>query len=159
MALPVSIETRTGDTPHSKRLRQRQNPPDILITTPEQVSLLVADPHAAHLLKNLRTVILDELHSIVTSKRGVLLSLALARVQALAPQAIRIGLSATVADPDALRAWLVPTRRNTGPSRAGPAGRQAQHPHSLLRRARAVVGPFRASMPFRKSTPRSAKRG
>ena len=122
MALPVSIETRTGDTPHSKRLRQRQKPPDILITTPEQVSLLVADPHAAHLLKNLRYLILDELHSIVTSKRGVLLSLALARVQALAPDAIRLGLSATVADPDALRAWLVPSGTPPAPLILGQPG-------------------------------------
>jgi len=122
MALPVAIETRTGDTPHSKRQRQRQKPPDILITTPEQVSLLVSDPHAAFMLKNLRTVILDELHSIVTSKRGVLLSLALARVQALAPQAIRIGLSATVADPDALRAWLVPTGETPAPLVLGQPG-------------------------------------
>jgi ATP-dependent Lhr-like helicase len=51
MGLPVTIETRTGDTPHSKRQRQHPNPPDILITTPEQISLLVADPHAAHLLR------------------------------------------------------------------------------------------------------------
>ena len=94
MGLPVTVETRTGDTPHSKRQRQRQKPPDILITTPEQVSLLAADPHAGHMLRGLRTVILDELHSIVTSKRGVLLSLALSRLQALAPGAIRIGLSA-----------------------------------------------------------------
>jgi ATP-dependent Lhr-like helicase len=109
MGLPVTVETRTGDTPHSKRQRQRQKPPDILITTPEQVSLMMADPHAAHLLKGLRTVILDELHSLVTSKRGVLLSLALSRLQAHAPESIRIGLSATVADPDALRAWLAPS--------------------------------------------------
>jgi ATP-dependent Lhr-like helicase len=122
MGLPVIVETRTGDTPHSKRMRQRQKPPDILITTPEQVSLLVADPHAAHLLKGLRTVILDELHSMVTSKRGVLLSLALSRVQALAPEAIRIGLSATVADPDALRAWLVPTGAEPAPSVLGQPG-------------------------------------
>ena len=64
MGLPITIETRTGDTPQHKRVRQRQNPPDILITTPEQVSLMVADPHAAHLLKDLRTVILDELHAM-----------------------------------------------------------------------------------------------
>ncbi|MBC8036185.1 MAG: DEAD/DEAH box helicase, partial [Rhizobiales bacterium] len=108
MSLPVTIETRTGDTPHSKRKRQREKPPDILITTPEQVSLLVADPGAAHMLRDLKTVILDELHSIVTSKRGVLLSLALSRVATHAPAARRIGLSATVADPDALRAWLMP---------------------------------------------------
>lgn len=122
MKLPVTVETRTGDTPHSKRQRQRQKPPDILITTPEQVSLLVADPHAAHMLKGLRTVILDELHSMVTSKRGVLLSLALTRVQAHAPDAIRIGLSATVADPDALRAWLVPTGAEPAPLVLGQPG-------------------------------------
>ncbi len=51
MKLPITIETRTGDTPHSRRQRQREKPPDILITTPEQLSLLVADPHAAHMLR------------------------------------------------------------------------------------------------------------
>jgi ATP-dependent Lhr-like helicase len=122
MGLPVTIETRTGDTPHARRQRQRQKPPDILITTPEQVSLMMADPHAAHLLKSLRTVILDELHALVTSKRGVLLSLALTRLQALAPDAIRIGLSATVADPDALRAWLVPSTSAPAPLVLGRPG-------------------------------------
>ena len=122
MGLAVSVETRTGDTPHSKRQRQRRKPPDILITTPEQVSLLAADPHAGQLLKGLRTVILDELHSLATSKRGVLLSLALTRLQAHAPEAIRIGLSATVADPDALRAWLVPTGQTPAPVVFGQAG-------------------------------------
>src|SRR5687767_5867399 len=92
MGLPVRIETRTGDTPHSKRRRQRERPPDILITTPEQVSLLIADPGSAHMLGDLSCIILDELHSLVTSKRGVLLSLALSRVSALAPRTRRIGL-------------------------------------------------------------------
>ena len=122
MGLPVTVETRTGDTPHSRRQRQRQKPPDILITTPEQVSLLMADPNAAHMLKGLRTVILDELHSLVTSKRGVLLSLALTRLLAHAPDSIRIGLSATVADPDALRAWLVPTGAAPAPLVLGQPG-------------------------------------
>jgi ATP-dependent helicase Lhr and Lhr-like helicase len=122
MALPIAIETRTGDTPSAKRQRQREKPPAILITTPEQVSLLVADPRADHLLRNLRCVILDELHSIVTSKRGVLLSLALSRVAAHAPQARRIGLSATVADPDALRAWLVPSGAPPAPLVLGRPG-------------------------------------
>jgi ATP-dependent Lhr-like helicase len=108
MGLKIAIETRTGDTPHSKRQRQREKPPDILITTPEQLSLIVADPAAAHLLAHLKAVVLDELHSLVTSKRGVLLSLALTRINTHAPQARRIGLSATVADPQALCRWLVP---------------------------------------------------
>ena len=122
MGLAVTVETRTGDTPHSKRKRQREKPPDILITTPEQVSLLVADPGAAHMLGDLSCVILDELHSIVTSKRGVLLSLALSRVATHAPSARRIGLSATVADPDALRAWLVPSGEKPAPLVMGAAG-------------------------------------
>jgi ATP-dependent helicase Lhr and Lhr-like helicase len=108
MGLPVTIETRTGDTPQSRRVRIRTHPPDVLITTPEQVSLLVADPAASHLLRNLRCLIIDELHSLVHSKRGVLLSLALTRVRAHAPNVRFAGLSATVADSDALRAWLAP---------------------------------------------------
>lgn len=124
MDLPITIETRTGDTPHSRRQRQREKPPDILITTPEQLSLLVADPHAAHMLASLKTIILDELHSLVTSKRGVLLSLALTRIEAHAPASRRVGLSATVADPDALRAWLTPHggRSEKAPLVLGNAG-------------------------------------
>ena len=122
MALPISLETRTGDTSYAKRMRQRQNPPDILITTPEQVSLLIADPKAAHLLRNLKCVIIDELHSIVSSKRGVLLSLALARLRVHAPHARFTGLSATVADADALRSWLAPTGTSLVPLVLGKAG-------------------------------------
>lgn len=124
MALPITIETRTGDTPYSKRKRQREHPPDILITTPEQVSLLIADAGAAHMLRHLKSIILDELHSLVTSKRGVLLSLALARVQSFAPSARRIGLSATVADPEALQNWLAPTGNGPVPLVMGNAGAQ-----------------------------------
>jgi ATP-dependent Lhr-like helicase len=122
MGLPISIETRTGDTSHAKRKRQREKPPDILITTPEQVTLLIADPHAAHLLRSLKCVIIDELHSIVSQKRGVLLSLALARLRSHAPHARFTGLSATVADPDALRAWLAKVGTLPVPLVLGKAG-------------------------------------
>ena len=122
MKLPITVETRTGDTPHSRRQRQREQPPDILITTPEQLSLLVADHHAAHLLRNLQCVILDELHSLVTSKRGVLLSLALTRIRTHAPHVRLSGLSATVADPEALCAWLAPSQALPVPLVLGHAG-------------------------------------
>ena len=122
MALPITVETRTGDTSHAKRQRQRQKPPDILITTPEQVTLLIADPAAAHLLRHLKCVIIDELHAIVAQKRGVLLSLALARLRVHAPQARFTGLSATVADPDALCAWLAPSGASPVPLILGRAG-------------------------------------
>jgi ATP-dependent Lhr-like helicase len=108
MALPVRLETRTGDTPVSKRQRQRRDPPDILMTTPEQVALLLASADAPFLFGSLRCVILDELHALVTSKRGDLLSLAMARLHRLAPGLVSIGLSATVAEPDDLRRFLVP---------------------------------------------------
>lgn len=108
MRLPISIETRTGDTPSAKRQRQKLNPPDILLTTPEQVALLLANGEATRFFKDLRYVIFDELHSLVTSKRGHLLSLGLARLRQLAPALQTIGLSATVAEPPDLQTWLVP---------------------------------------------------
>ena len=108
MGLPVRIETRTGDTPAARRQRQRRAPPDILLTTPEQIALLLASADAEPLFGDLRRIVLDELHALAGSKRGDLLSLGLARLRRLAPQAQTVGLSATVADPDTLRRWLVP---------------------------------------------------
>jgi ATP-dependent Lhr-like helicase len=107
MGLPVRLETRTGDTPASKRQRQRRDPPDILLTTPEQLALLLASADAPYLFGTLRRIVLDELHSLTTSKRGDLLSLGLARLFKLAPQVTTVGLSATVAEPDDLRRYLV----------------------------------------------------
>jgi len=108
MALPIRVETRTGDTPVSRRQRQRRDPPDILLTTPEQLALLLASPDGPFLFGTLRRLVLDELHSIVMSKRGDLLSLGLARLFRLAPGLTTVGLSATVAQPDDLRRFLVP---------------------------------------------------
>ncbi len=108
IGLPVTMETRTGDTPASKRQRQKLKPPDILLTTPEQLALLISNTDATRFFKDLRYIVLDELHALVTSKRGQLLALGLARLRALVPGLRAIGLSATVADPDELRRWLVP---------------------------------------------------
>jgi len=108
MGLKVRLETRTGDTPASKRMRQRRDPPDILLTTPEQLALLLSTADAPYLFATLRRVVLDELHSLVTSKRGDLLALGLARLFTLAPDLQTVGLSATVAEPDDLRRYLRP---------------------------------------------------
>ncbi|TCK30556.1 Lhr family ATP dependent helicase [Ancylobacter aquaticus] len=110
MGLAVRIETRTGDTPASRRQRQRRDPPDILLTTPEQIALLLASGDAEPLFADLKRIVLDELHALAGSKRGDLLSLGLARLRRLAPGVQTVGLSATVADPDTLRRWLVPQR-------------------------------------------------
>ncbi|WP_407186024.1 ligase-associated DNA damage response DEXH box helicase [Bradyrhizobium centrosematis] len=108
MGLPIKVETRTGDTPVSRRQRQRRYPPDVLLTTPEQLALLLSSDDAPFLFSSLKRIVLDELHALVTSKRGDLLSLGLARLWRLAPQMRAIGLSATVAEPDQLARFLVP---------------------------------------------------
>ncbi len=108
LELPIRAESRTGDTPHSKRQRQRQRPPHILLTTPESLALLLSYEDAESLFSGLRFVVVDEIHSLAGNKRGDLLSLGLARLTKLAPRSMRIGLSATVAWPDQLRAWLSP---------------------------------------------------
>jgi ATP-dependent helicase Lhr and Lhr-like helicase len=108
MQLPIRVETRTGDTSTARKTRQRSRPPDILLTTPEQVALLLSHPHAARLFADLQMVILDELHALAPTKRGDLLALDLARLATMAPTHVRIGLSATVARPSELRAYLRP---------------------------------------------------
>src|SRR3569623_1058358 len=108
MGLPIRVESRTGDTPASRRLRQRRYPPDILLTTPEQLALLLAADDAPYMFSSLKRIVLDELHALVTSKRGDLLSLGLARLWQLAPDLAMTGLSATVAEPDELCRYLVP---------------------------------------------------
>jgi ATP-dependent Lhr-like helicase len=110
MGLPIKVETRTGDTPVSRRQRQRRYPPDILLTTPEQLALLLSSDDAPFLFSSLKRIVLDELHALVTSKRGDLLSLGLARLWGLAPHIRAIGLSATVAEPESLARFLVPQR-------------------------------------------------
>jgi len=108
MGLPIRVETRTGDTPPGRRQRQKYSPPDILLTTPEQFALLLSSKDAKRFFENVQAVVLDELHAMHNSKRGDLLSLGLARLQALAPKHRRIGLSATVADPKPLQRYLMP---------------------------------------------------
>ncbi len=108
MDLPIRVETRTGDTPSDRKARQRVKPPQILLTTPESLSLLLSHEDAAYLFANLRTVIVDEVHAFATQKRGDLLSLCLARLQTIQPALRRVALSATVADVDGYRAWLAP---------------------------------------------------
>ncbi|MGE4321477.1 MAG: ligase-associated DNA damage response DEXH box helicase [Sphingobium sp.] len=108
MGLPIRVETRTGDTPSDRKARQRARPPHILLTTPESLSLLLSYPDAAMLFAGLRTIIVDEVHAFATQKRGDLLALSMARLQAINPALRRVALSATVADVDAYRAWLAP---------------------------------------------------
>ena len=92
----LSVLVRTGDTPQSVRRRMVKHPPHILITTPESLYLILTSPVARDMFRSVRTLIVDEIHTLVGNKRGVHLALSLERVVELADQPIqRIGLSAT----------------------------------------------------------------
>jgi ATP-dependent Lhr-like helicase len=108
MGLKIVAESRTGDTGESRKARQRIKPPDILLTTPEQLALFCAWEGAREYFADLSCVIVDEAHAIWPSKRGDLLSLHLARLHQFAPRMRRVGLSATVDDPALVRRWLGP---------------------------------------------------
>ena len=108
MGLPITVEARTGDTPADRKARQRVKPPNILLTTPESLSLLLSHEDSAFLFGNLKTLVIDEVHAFASGKRGDLLSLAMARLNKLAPGLRRVALSATVADPEAYQGWLAP---------------------------------------------------
>jgi len=102
MNLPIRIEERTGDTSATRRKRQRADPPHIFLTTPESLALLTSYEDAAHMFKGLKRVVIDEIHALAESKRGDQMFLALARLQTLCPTLKRVGLSATVEDPNAI---------------------------------------------------------
>ena len=106
LGLQIRIEDRTGDTRASQRARQRVDPPDILLTTPESLALMLSYEQAPAIFGGLRRVVLDELHALAESRRGDQLMLALARLRSLAPDLVVTGLSATVEDPAALARFM-----------------------------------------------------
>ena len=108
MELDISVESRSGDTSSDKKARQRSRPPNILLTTPESLSLLLSYPGSFTMFAHVKTLVIDEIHAFAPGKRGDLLSLAMARLQAIAPGLRRVGLSATIADPVQYAGWLAP---------------------------------------------------
>ena len=113
MGLPIRVEVRSGDTPSDRKARQRARPPQVLLTTPESLSLLLSYPDSFTMFAGVRNIVIDEIHAFARDKRGDLLGLSLARLQAIAPAMRRVGLSATVSDPDAYRHWLAPDADET----------------------------------------------
>jgi ATP-dependent Lhr-like helicase len=108
MGLAIRIEDRTGDTSSAQKARQRADPPDILLTTPESLALLLSQPEAARIFGGVRRVVVDEIHALAGGKRGDQLSLGLARVRRLAPDCRMTALSATVENAGELAEWLAP---------------------------------------------------
>lgn len=112
LGLDIRIETRTGDTAPGVKRRQRIDPPDLLLTTPESLALLLSHAESSRLFASLRRVIVDEIHALAESRRGDQLALALARLQVLSPGMKRIGLSATVSDAADLGRFLAAAPRD-----------------------------------------------
>jgi ATP-dependent Lhr-like helicase len=139
MALPITLATRTGDTTSTMRKRQREAPPNILLTTPESLAVLLANPDAAGFFASLHTVIIDEIHALAGGKRGDLLALGLARLRHLAPAARRIGLSATVAYRAAIAAYVGPDAAIVAVAGGAPPEISMMLPTAILARIKGAA--------------------
>lgn len=107
LGLHWRVAIRSGDTKSSERTRQKKNPPEILITTPESLHLLLATKGYDKYFQNLQTVVVDEWHELVGSKRGVQMELALSRLKGLLPRLKVWGISATIGNMDEAMAVLL----------------------------------------------------
>jgi len=119
----VDIRTavRTGDTPSHMRTKMVKTPPHIFVTTPESLYILLTSEGGRRMLSNVRTVIVDEIHAVVTNKRGAHLALSLERLKALVDREItRVGLSATQNPIDDVARFLVGARGSQKDADAGP---------------------------------------
>src|SRR5437763_9499703 len=106
-SVAVTTGLRTGDTPQRDRTRMVKHPPDVLITTPESLFLMLTSEPAARTLESVETVIVDEVHNLAESKRGTHLVLSLERLRHLTGRPFqRIGLSATVRPAERVARWL-----------------------------------------------------
>ncbi len=120
---PVKVAVRTGDTPASQRRRMRDDPPQILITTPESLSLLLAQAAWDENWKTVEHIIVDEIHALVSSKRGADLTVSLERLAYKSKRdPVRIGLSATCRPAESAARFLVgPNRSCRVVDASGPA--------------------------------------
>ena len=92
----VRVQVRSGDTPASERQRMLRRPPEILITTPESLTLLLTTAKGRQALGSVRTVILDEIHALIENRRGVMLTTSIERLAMIAGEFQRLALSATI---------------------------------------------------------------
>ncbi len=102
----ITVGVRHGDTTQAERRKQARIAPQLLITTPETLQSILPTKSIGPYLRNIKAVVIDELHELYHNKRGAQLSVALERLEELSPNFQRIGLSATIGDPDIVREFL-----------------------------------------------------
>ena len=112
MGLNIKVEDRTGDTTAKTKRRQRIDPPQILLTTPESLALLISFPEANALFANLERIIIDEIHALVENKRGHQLLLAISRLQSISKNLRKLALSATVDHPQEIAGFISENDKN-----------------------------------------------
>lgn len=127
---PIQVGLRTGDTPSHRRAALVKRPPQILVTTPESLFLMLTAEKSREVLRNVNTVIVDEIHALIRDKRGSHLALSLERLEALVEQPLqRIGLSATQKPIDRVAQFLV-GQRDLSPSTTHTNPLPDSHPDS-----------------------------
>ncbi len=109
--LDLTLDVRHGDTPQAQRQRQSRNPPDVLVTTPETLQAMLPGSRMRQSLADVKAVVVDELHNLVESKRGVQLTVGLQRLRKVAGDFQVVALSATIGSPETAAAFIF------GPSR------------------------------------------
>jgi len=128
LGITWTVEGRTGDTSATIRNRQRQRLPTTLVTTPESLSLMLTRPDAQHQLRDLRAVFCDEWHELLSTKRGVQVELALARLRRWKPELRMWGLSATLGNLDEAMEVLLGSAKRSQPFDAGRPANQDSSP-------------------------------
>jgi len=123
LGLGWTVEKRTGDVSSSIKSRQRKRLPTALVTTPESLSVLLSYPDAAAKLASLRAVVVDEWHELMSTKRGVQMELALARLRRFAPELRTWGLSATIGNLEQARDVLLGAHAGKGELITAPAAK------------------------------------